>query len=183
MQQAPLGALRLIALLLMCLVLASSCSPSQRAVRQARRALPPGFYEQHGQRMGLALSGREDPRLIREISAWMGVPYRFGGITPSGADCSGFVYMVYFSAYDRRIPRTVEGMADASQRILLPWRLREGDLVFFRERWRKPHHVGIYLGRGYFAHASVSRGVTVNHLDEPYYKRLFAYGGRLPADP
>jgi lipoprotein Spr len=57
--------------------------------------------------------------------------------------------------------------------------LREGDLVFFKINNRKVSHVGIYISNNKFVHASTSRGVVVNDLDEEYYARRFAYGGRV----
>ena len=57
--------------------------------------------------------------------------------------------------------------------------LKEGDLVFFKINSRSITHVGVYLGNNRFAHASTTRGVALNSLDEPYYKRYFYKGGRL----
>jgi lipoprotein Spr len=57
--------------------------------------------------------------------------------------------------------------------------LQEGDILFFKIRKGQISHVGIYLGRGKFAHASVHKGVMVSDLQEPYYKKYFYCGGRL----
>jgi murein DD-endopeptidase / murein LD-carboxypeptidase len=56
--------------------------------------------------------------------------------------------------------------------------LREGDLVFFRTR-RGVSHVGVYLGNGYFTHASTSNGVMISRLDEDYYRKKYIGGGRV----
>jgi hypothetical protein len=57
--------------------------------------------------------------------------------------------------------------------------LTEGDLVFFNFRGRTNSHVGIYLQKGWFVHASIYRGVTLNNLNTPYYTRYFSKGGSL----
>lgn len=132
----------------------------------------------HERRLGMPLTGKENPELIREVSSWLGTPYRYGGSTKAGADCSGFVWAVYRNVYQMTIPRTTSSMLAQSRRVSQR-RLREGDLVFFRTRGFKVNHVGIYLGNGHFIHASTSRGVIVNELNEDFYSRRFRRGGRL----
>lgn len=147
--------------------------------RHERAALPPNFYHVHSQQLGFRLTGKEDPRLIGEVATWMGVPYRYGGTTRAGADCSGFVFSVYRNAYQISLPRTTEDQARHTRRLGRN-RLEVGDLVFFRTtNRRKITHVGIYLGRDKFIHASTSLGVIVSDLNEPYYARSFTHGGRI----
>ncbi len=150
------------------------------STRDVARA-PTGFYQEYARVLKMPLTGKESPALIREVSAWMGTPYVFGGITPRGADCSGFVLNVYQKIYDVQLPRTTRGMAQHARRVSRN-HLQEGHLVFFRTEARRISHVGIYLGQGYFIHVSSSKGVMVNHLDEPYYARTFAYGGWVKQD-
>lgn len=117
--------------------------------------------------------------MIAEVATWVGVPYRYGGTTRAGADCSGLVFSVYRNAYQLTLPRTTEDLARHARRIGRR-RLEVGDLVFFRTtNRRKITHVGIYLGRDKFIHASTSLGVIVSDLNEPYYARSFSYGGRI----
>jgi murein DD-endopeptidase / murein LD-carboxypeptidase len=157
----------------------SACSPARRAIRQERAALPPNFYHLHSQELGFRLTGKEDPLLISEVASWLRVPYRFGGNTRAGADCSGFVFSVYRNAHQIELPRTTEGQARLTRRVGRN-RLKVGDLVFFRTTSRrKVTHVGIYLGKDKFIHASTSRGVIVSDLNEPYFARSFRYGGRV----
>lgn len=169
----------LILWLLVFVGLFSGCGPARRAIRHDQIAVPPNFYPIHSQQLGFRLSGTEDPRLIAEVSSWLGVPYRYGGFSRAGADCSGFVWTVFRSAYNLDLPRTTEEQAWHTRKLRRR-RLRVGDLVFFRtqSRW-KISHVGIYLGNDKFIHASTSRGVIVSDLDEPYYARTFVYGGRI----
>ncbi len=136
------------------------------------------FYNEYSQKLGFRLSGKENPSLIREVARWTGTPYRYGGTTPAGADCSGFVWKVYRDVFDIELERTTRSMAKETRRVGRS-RLQEGDLVFFRTKGRKISHVGIYLGNNHFIHASSSRGVIVSNLDEAYYSQRFHKGGRV----
>lgn len=157
-------------------MLLSSCGVFRDTPRRQR--LSKEETRVYSQRLGMPLTGRENAALIREVSAWMGVPYRLGGSTRAGADCSGFIWAVYREVYKESLPRTT-GEMDSETRRIRRRNLREGDLVFFRMQRRKISHAGIYLGNGYFVHATASRGVIVNSLDESYYRRRFARGGRV----
>ncbi len=126
----------------------------------------------------MPFTGRENPELIKEVASWMGTPYLYGGTTRAGADCSGFVHVIYRDFYKMMIPRTVADMARESWRVR-PGRLQEGDLLFFRMKGLKVSHVGLYLGQGYFVHVSTSRGVMVNNLNQDYYATRFIRGGRF----
>lgn len=160
------------------LALLSSCGISRDATESpSSRRLSRAEREQYSRQLGIPLSGRENPALIRELSGWMGTPYRYGGSTHAGADCSGFVWAVYRNVYGVHLPRTTDQQASETRRIR-QHRLQEGDIVFFRTKGRKISHSGIYIANGYFIHASSSRGVIINNLDERYYARRFVKGGR-----
>jgi cell wall-associated NlpC family hydrolase len=167
---------RMVVLLAALTLLLSGCHSMRQTSRGGLSAAEQVFYAEQSALLGFRLQGTEDPVLLWEVTSWMGTPYRFGGNSRQGADCSGFVQQVYRSVYDYSLPRSADEMARYSSR-LRQRRLNEGDLVFFRTKRRKISHVGIYLGQGYFIHVSTSRGVMVNHLDETYYSRTFAYGG------
>ncbi len=136
------------------------------------------FYHRKSQKLGYALSGNENPALLLEISRWLGTPYLYGGTTQRGMDCSGFALVVYRNVYNIDLERVTVNMAQHTQRVNRR-NLREGDLVFFRINKRKVSHVGIYISNNKFVHASSSRGVVVNDLDEEYYAKRFAFGGRV----
>lgn len=106
----------------------------------------------------------------------VGVPYRYGGATTRGFDCSGLVQYAHAQA-GTRIPRTTA----AQWRALAPVpgnTLRVGDLLFFRIDGRISH-VGLYLGSGRFVHApSSGREVTIEELNSDFYRRAFVRGGR-----
>ncbi len=164
--------------LVLTLALLSSCRSTRDAAdRSATGRLSRNEREQYSHQLGIPLTGRENQALIRELSGWMGTPYRFGGSTRAGVDCSGFVWAVYRNVYGIHLPRTTDQQANQTRRIR-QHRLKEGDIVFFRTKGRKISHSGIFITNGYFIHASSSRGVIINNLDERYYARRFVKGGR-----
>ncbi len=136
-------------------------------------------YDEFSEKVGYTLNGDENPDLLREIISWIGTPYLYGGTTRRGADCSGFVQSVYRTVYGINLDRSTSDMVNNGRRINSKSRLREGDLVFFRITGRRISHVGIYISNDYFAHASSSRGVVVDNLNQRYYADRFAFGGRV----
>lgn len=131
-------------------------------------------------RLGVDIGLHDNHKLYLEAARWVGTPYRGGGSTKRGTDCSGFTTQLYKKVYHTRLPRTTGGQKQESRKV--PRRaLREGDLVFFTSRHsgRKVAHVGIYLKNDKFIHASTSRGVIVSHLDESYYRKHWLTGGRV----
>lgn len=102
---------------------------------------------------------------------YLGRPYQWSGIGQRGFDCSGLVFRV-FGALGMVVPHSSFGQYQAGTAV--PARLLgPGDLVFFHTYSSGPSHVGIYLGAGRFIHASVTRGVVVSSMDEPYYRSRY----------
>ena len=104
-------------------------------------------------------------------------PYRYGGTSYSGIDCSGFTMKV-FAQFGISLPH---GASD-QYALCTPVTTAErapGDLVFFNTSGRGIGHVGIYLGGGQFIHASTSRGVVISSLYESYYANTYLYAGRI----
>lgn len=114
--------------------------------------------------------------LYQNIDDWYGVPYKLGGTTKKGIDCSAFVQTIFISAFGITLPRTARDQYNSTRRISQT-ELREGDLLFFNTRGGVSH-VGIYLQNNKFVHASVS-GVTISDMFEPYYLRHFIAAGRI----
>lgn len=111
---------------------------------------------------------------------FLGLPYRWGGASPAGFDCSGFVCYVYRQVYDVSLPHNSSALYKKTKTVTLRNSAR-GDLVFFStDRRGRVSHVGIYLGAGRFIHATSSRGVIISHLSERYYKRRFISIRRVP---
>lgn len=124
-------------------------------------------------------SGPEERNLfIRVVKSFLGIPYRLGGSTIRGIDCSAFVKKIY-EIFNISLPRTAKEQLRIGKRVERE-ELAEGDLVFFKTR--RPHdpHVGIYIGNNEFIHAS-SRGkeVRIDRLDTPYFHTRFLKGVRI----
>jgi murein DD-endopeptidase len=106
-----------------------------------------------------------------EIAASMvGKPYRYGGSTPQGFDCSGLVYFSFRRA-GMDVPRSTETQRDKSRSVPTA-RLARGDLLFFNQEGKRSSHVGIYLGRNRFVHApSSGKQVRLDSLADPYWQK------------
>ncbi len=131
-------------------------------------------------RLGVDINLEDNHKLYMESADWIGVPYRGGGDSKRGTDCSGLTYQVYRKVYRTQLPRNTEDLKKKSNKVSKR-NLREGDLVFFTSRnsGKKVAHVGIYLKNGKFIHASTSKGVIVSNLNEDYYTKHWISGGRI----
>jgi cell wall-associated NlpC family hydrolase len=117
--------------------------------------------------------------LFTEIEKWMGTRYRYGGATNKGIDCSAYTGTLVHNVYGIVLPRTARNQyADCIK--IDKEELQQGDLVFFNTRGGISH-VGMYLGNGYFTHASTSSGVMISNLSETYWSKKFVSGGRITA--
>lgn len=115
--------------------------------------------------------------MMNEIDSWMGTPYVYGGESRSGVDCSGFTQAVYRSV-GVEIPRTASQQAAASREVN-PGNLDFGDILFFNTDGSGISHCGIYVGNGFFVHASSSRGVVRESMAKEYYASRIVSAGRF----
>ena len=100
----------------------------------------------------------------------VGRPYRYGGFTPAGFDCSGLVHYS-FARSGLRVPRDTPALRRVGADLGLD-ELARGDLVFFDQEGKKSSHVGIYLGDGRFVHAPSTGGqVRIDSIDAPYWRK------------
>jgi len=114
-----------------------------------------------------------------EIREFIGTPYRAGGTSISGTDCSGFVYAIFQKSLGITLPRSSSEMFTIGEPVE-SGPLLFGDLVFFRQSVNTGiSHVGIYIAQGNFVHTSSSKGVTVSKLTEKYYRTRFAGARRV----
>lgn len=122
-------------------------------------------------------SADERKLFVRVATGFLGAPYRMGGATVKGIDCSAFVRKMY-EFFDIALPRTAREQSAVGVRIDRN-QLEEGDLVFFRTK--KPiGHVGIYIGNNQFLHASYkSKAVRIDSLEQPYFQKRFQHAVRV----
>jgi murein DD-endopeptidase len=108
----------------------------------------------------------------------VGKPYRYGGSSPAGFDCSGLVQYSYKQA-GVSLPRSTDELLRTSV-PLRGMNLRRGDLLFFDQDGKKKSHVAIYLGEGRFVHApSSGKSVRTDRLDSPYWKKHLSEARRI----
>jgi hypothetical protein len=121
---------------------------------------------------------RKRLQVVSLATHFRGVPYIWGGRDPGGFDCSGFTYYI-FKQYGIPIPRMADEQFEVGLSIMQT-ELQKGDLVFFSTYEPGPSHVGIYIGNGYFIHASSgANGVTVTPMNKPYYQERYVGARRL----
>lgn len=140
--------------------------------RKAEPAMVPASYATQ------AVANDWGDRLVSRAMKYLGTPYRYGGTSPAGFDCSGFVYYLYGAVFGQTIPRMPHDMAREGTPVGRS-DLKRGDLVFFGYRGTFTH-VGIYAGNGQFVHAT-HRGspVQVSPLDGDYYRDRYMTAVRL----
>lgn len=149
--------IRILALLITLLAMAA-CGSSTPAVKDSKASLP----------------GHQAALIALEQ---VGSPYRYGGSTPAGFDCSGLVHYSYKSA-GVTVPRSTSQLWSAARTVERE-DLQAGDLLFFSIEG-KMQHVGLYLGEERFVHAPQSgRSVSVASLDSPFYQSALLRAGRI----
>ncbi|MFS1519063.1 peptidoglycan-binding protein [Bacillus sp. SCS-151] len=116
-----------------------------------------------------------DTSLITIAQKYIGSPYVWGGTSPSGFDCSGFLTFV-FDQKSIKIPRTVSDIWNFTVDVQNP---SIGDIVFFETYKPGPSHAGIYIGNNQFIHTDSSVGVTVSHLSNSYWNSRYLGAKRV----
>jgi cell wall-associated NlpC family hydrolase len=160
----PLLAVAVLTVLAGCGTSGSVTGPST-ATEQAHR-LPP------------MPTSETEARLLDAAAEWMGTPYRFGGTSKSGVDCSALVRAVYAGAFGLRLTRSTRTQVREGREVGRH-ELRSGDLVFFRTG-RNQRHVGIYLGGNRLLHASSSQNrVLIDDLGQSHFQRTYWTARRL----
>lgn len=115
--------------------------------------------------------------LMQLFDRWEGTPYRYGGNSRYGVDCSGFVHIAFHDALGIDVPRSTELLSRCGPRVSSR-SLAVGDILVFRAS-RSNMHVGIYVGRGQFIHSSKSRGVILSELSNPYWRDTYVKSVRV----
>lgn len=123
-----------------------------------------------------AMANLENKSLYNFITDWAGVKYRLGGLDKKGIDCSGFALLLKKEIYGISLPRRSRDQADVIQKKNIS-QLKEGDLIFFSFGGNEVDHVGIYLNKNYFVHASTNRGVIVDDINITAYQQALVKAG------
>ncbi len=119
-------------------------------------------------------------RMLMEIIKYINTPYKYGGNSQNGIDCSAFTQNVFSSSLDIMLNRSARQQFTQGFPVDNRENLTFGDLVFFNTRRAvRPGHVGIYIGDNLFAHASSSKGVIVSSLNHKYYSKRYMGGRRI----
>jgi murein DD-endopeptidase / murein LD-carboxypeptidase len=127
-------------------------------------------------------TGRTKPgQLIRTARKFIGTPYCMGGTTARCMDCSGLT-CVSFAVHKIALPHRSQDQARYGRIILNRHSLKPGDLVFFTRSYDTSDyitHVGIYIGKNKFIHASTSSGVIISLLGNPWWSQRYVFGTRV----
>ena len=162
------------------LLFLSGCASAPRYVPPARPG-DQGVVRELEQRQQ-ALRRGDRSRLVRVARSYVGVPYQWGGNTRAGIDCSALTRAIYREAYGLELSGNSQQLYQLGSGVISQRQLKPGDLVFFRISSQGPgiSHVGVYLGKNRFAHASPSLGqVVIAPLSAPYFQTRYAGARRL----
>lgn len=119
-------------------------------------------------------------RMLIEIIKYLNTPYKYGGNSQDGIDCSAFTQNVFSNSLDINLNRSAREQFTQGFPVRSKENLIFGDLVFFNTRRAvRPGHVGIYIGDNLFAHASSKKGVIVSSLTSIYFSKRFMGGRRI----
>ncbi|QLK63837.1 hypothetical protein GE278_23860 (plasmid) [Enterobacteriaceae bacterium Kacie_13] len=116
-------------------------------------------------------------RILTEFYQWEGVKYKLGGVNDAGIDCSALMQEIFNNALEMELPRTTSEQIQKGRSVSIG-QLKPGDLVFFHTK-KTVRHVGVYVGKKKFVHASSSKGVTVSSLDNNYWIEHFEAARRV----
>jgi cell wall-associated NlpC family hydrolase len=120
---------------------------------------------------GLTVNETIKLTLYAQLEDWQGVRYRMGGLSKSGVDCSGLVYLTFRDHFGIKLPRTTRHQSRTGKSVSRR-HLQPGDLVFFKTGWFD-RHVGIYIEKHRFLHVSTKKGVMLSSLENPYWRKRY----------
>ena len=171
--------LAIVIALLLAIVGCASVPPAPRFTPREKRGAQDVVQELGSRRQ--AFLKADSRRLMRVIDGYLGVPYKWGGTTRQGMDCSAMTRAIVRETYGLELPRTSGQMYKLGTAVHRDGGLRPGDLVFFRIDESGPgvSHVGVYVGEGRFAHASSSRGGVIDKLTQPFFQTRYVGGRRI----
>ena len=157
------------------MLISIACLPACRSHRN-KSIVSQREIHKYEEKLGISLPETSNIEFIKVIVPWLGSPYKYGGNSINGTDCSGFVSSIYSIFFKIELDRTSLLIYQNARKINKS-EVKEGDLVFFKTDGKKVSHVGITITPNHFIHASSKKGVVVNSLNEPYYSKNFVAFG------
>lgn len=115
--------------------------------------------------------------VIRTAKQYIGTPYKFGGVTPKGFDCSGYMQFIYNKNHIS-LPRTADLQYETGFKVSVST-LQPGDMVFFSTYEKGASHCGMFVGDGKFIHTSTSKGVRIDELSDNYWRPRYLGARRI----
>lgn len=159
-------------LLLVILFFIIGCTPNSRFSNTSEEK------QKNNSTQPLGLSTNQNIRLGTILQSYLGRPYAGKSKYEKGLDCSGFTSEVFKKYNNIKLPRTSRDQFEAGSQISRS-SLKYGDLLFFRTEGNKISHVGIYLEKNKFIHASSSYGVIISSMLEKYWNKRYAGARRI----
>ena len=149
-------------------------APDDPLGQMIKQKTTPPSVEQHTD------NGRGDAdELISNAMGFLGVAYRFGGTSPTGFDCSGFMQFIFRKSFSVNLPRTSAEQANVGIPVSRN-ELRPGDMVFFRTSGNRISHVGMYVGNDRFIHAPrTGKRIEITSLNSQYWGTRYATARRV----
>ena len=160
------------------LLLSSSCRTRKELTTSEKAIKKPALTIKYAKLLNVDEGKIENIKLYTFINDWYGVKYKYGGKTKQGVDCSGFTSQLYRDVYEIPLNGTASSIFYQCKTINRN-NLKEGDLLFFKIENENVNHIGVYLQNNKFVHASVKKGVMIDDLDEPYYKKYLYKAGKI----
>ncbi|MFC0188630.1 C40 family peptidase [Fictibacillus aquaticus] len=115
-------------------------------------------------------AAKNNSSIVEAAKKYEGTPYVWGGESPDGFDCSGYLQYIFDESGSAQLDRTVDEIYANGTKVENP---SVGDIVFFNIEGDGPSHAGVYIGNGEFMHASSSKGVTTAELDSSYWSQYY----------
>ncbi|MEA2100072.1 MAG: NlpC/P60 family protein [Campylobacterota bacterium] len=133
----------------------------------------PSYTKRTNQQLHINLQDNKNitKALYKEYNKWRGTPYKYGGETLNGVDCSSFIQTVYRDAFGLKLPRTTKNQAKVGYKIKR-YNSKSGDLIFFKTAY-DTRHTGIIIEKDKFMHTSSKNGVSISSIHNPYWKSKY----------
>ena len=160
----------------------ASCGSSRKTSATGPRPSAPAspLQTKYAQLIGIQPQLLTNTALYQFIDEWMNTPYKYGGQTKKGVDCSRFTYQLFAAVYGKNLPRQSGAQSQLLKASKPIGQLTEGDLVFFKTEGSKTiNHVGVYLHNQKMINATTSAGVVISDMGSAYWKPKFVTGGSV----